>query len=118
LVRPVTAAVVVAPCVMANISPGLAMTSYPMMAEPPSLAGASQATTAEPSPGIAVTPVGTPGGVVVVASSRGVAVVASSGGVVVASSRGVVVASSRGVVVASSRGVVVASSRGVAVVVV
>jgi len=56
---------------MANISPGLAMTLYPMMAEPPSLAGASQATTAEPSPGIAVTPVGTPGGVVVVASSRG-----------------------------------------------
>jgi hypothetical protein len=110
LVRPVTVAVV-APSVLANISPGLAMTEYPLMAEPPSLAGACQDTTAERSPGIAVTPVGAPGTVL----AGGVAGLASSRVVVVsvglASSRVVVVA----VGLASSRVVVVsvglASSR-------
>jgi outer membrane protein assembly factor BamB len=86
------------------------MTKYPWMAEPPSLAGAFQDTTAEPSPGIAVTPVGAPGAVVRGVVTGGVVVVSASGGVVVVSaSDGVVVVSvSDGVVVVSvSDGVVV-----------
>src|SRR5450631_1854407 len=52
------------------------MTTYPLMAEPPSRVGACQDTTAEPSPGIAVTPLGASGAVI-------------AGGIVVAVSVGV-----------------------------
>src|SRR5450631_2840197 len=52
------------------------VTTYPLMAEPPSRTGACQDTTAEPSPGIAVTPLGASGAVI-------------AGGIVVAVSVGV-----------------------------
>jgi hypothetical protein len=60
LARPVTVAVV-APVVVALFPPGLAVTVYPVIGDPPSLAGAAQDTTAWASPGVAVTPVGAVG---------------------------------------------------------
>jgi hypothetical protein len=60
LVSPVTVAVV-APVVVAAWPPGLAVTVYPVIAEPPSLAGAVQDTTACALPAEAVTAVGAPG---------------------------------------------------------
>jgi hypothetical protein len=60
LTRPVTVADV-APVVFAGATPGAAVTVYPVIAEPPLLAGAVHDTTAWMFPGVAVTPVGAPG---------------------------------------------------------
>jgi len=60
LVNPVTAAVV-APVVVAVSPPGAEVTVYPVIADPPLLAGAVHDTTAWAFPGTADTPVGAPG---------------------------------------------------------
>jgi len=60
LVKPVTATVV-ASVVVAVCPPGEAVTVYPVMAEPPLLAGAVHDTDAWVLPGVALTPVGAPG---------------------------------------------------------
>jgi len=117
LVRPLTVAVV-APVVMTCLPPGLAVTMYPVIGEPPLLSGAVQDTTARPFPGIAVTPLGalgaviTVGGTVVVVVGGGVVVVVVGGGVVV-----VVVGGGVVVVVVGGGVVVVVVGGGVVVVV-
>lgn len=60
LVRPVTVAAV-APVVVAVCPPGAAVTVYPVMVEPPLLAGAVHVTAAWVFLGVAVTAVGAPG---------------------------------------------------------
>jgi hypothetical protein len=60
LVRPVTVADV-APVVVAVRPPGEAVTVYPVIAEPPSLAGAVHDTAAWAFPAVPLTPVGAPG---------------------------------------------------------
>ncbi|MDR9453509.1 MAG: hypothetical protein RI542_06215, partial [Wenzhouxiangella sp.] len=57
LVRPVTVHEV-APVVVQVRSSGVDVTSYPVIAEPPSSTGAVQDTVASASPAVAVTPVG------------------------------------------------------------
>jgi hypothetical protein len=52
---------VVAPFVVQVLDPGVAVTVYPMIALPPSLAGAVQVATAELFPGVTLSPVGAPG---------------------------------------------------------
>src|SRR5664280_1735427 len=59
LVRPATVAVR-APPVVAVAPPGVAVTVYPVIGEPPLLAGAVHDTTAWALPAVAVTPVGAP----------------------------------------------------------
>jgi len=99
LVKPLTVAVV-APVVMTCLPPGLAVTMYPVIGEPPLLSGAVQDTTARPFPGIAVTPLGALGAVITVG---GTVVVVVGGGVVVV----VVVVGGGVVVVVVGGGVVV-----------
>jgi hypothetical protein len=62
LVRPLTVQDV-APVVVQVLLPGDEVTVYPVMALPPSLAGAVHDTEAEAFPGVADTPVGAPGAV-------------------------------------------------------
>lgn len=57
------------PVVVHCRDPGEDVTVYPVMAEPPSPAGPLHETVADPSPAVALTPVGAPGTV------RGVAVI-------------------------------------------
>jgi len=52
---------VVEPVVVAVSLPGLDVTVYPVMAEPPFDIGADQLTTAAFAPEVAITPVGAPG---------------------------------------------------------
>ena len=59
LVKPVTVAVR-APVVVALAPPGLAVTVYPVIGDPPLLAGAVHNTWAWPLPAVADTPVGAP----------------------------------------------------------
>lgn len=68
LVRPVIVQLV--PVVAQVFPPGLTVTVYPLMGEPPSLAGAFQLTVACPAPAVVLMPVGAPG------ADRGVTVVA------------------------------------------
>ena len=70
MVRPETVAVN-APVVVAVAPPGLAVTVYPVIAEPPLLAGAVHDTAACPLPATAVTAVGEPGIVVGVTAVLG-----------------------------------------------
>ena len=60
LVNPATVPVV-APVVLTVAPPGDAVTVYPVIGEPPLLAGAVQRTVAEAFPGVADTAVGAPG---------------------------------------------------------
>ena len=60
MVRPGTVAVR-APVVVALTPPGMAVTVYPVIGEPPLLTGAVHDTWAWPLPAVAVTPVGAPG---------------------------------------------------------
>lgn len=69
LLKPVIVAVV-APVVVTIFPPGLAVTVYPVVGEPPLLAGAVQDTTARAFPGVALTPLGAPGAVFAAGSAQ------------------------------------------------
>ena len=60
-VRPVTVAVVAAPAELAVKEPGLDVTVYPVMADPPLLVGAVHVIVACVLPAVATTDVGVPG---------------------------------------------------------
>ena len=64
----------VAPVVVHCAPPGDAVTVYPVIADPPFEAGATQLTVAEASPAIAVAPVGAPGAVMVGPEDTGMTV--------------------------------------------
>jgi hypothetical protein len=66
-VKPATTALNALPeAVVTAMPPGLAVTVYEVIGEPPLDAGAAQVTVACPLPGVALTPVGAPGTVATV----------------------------------------------------